>query len=180
MLEKKLSSVTSSCIVNEIDCIRINELTQQLKKQMIATDEMHKNRAEEMRVQQEIVFGKLLDEKNSSIIALQSEVAELKGKLKERIDGYKNGKRDVLLMVKKELQQLKEIHKLKLAQITQLKDDLFEANEKIEMLQMEKKQSGLAIEVAGENEINEHFKIISKALRSNQNLLQLIEIETIA
>lgn len=176
----QIESLTARCIVNEIDANRINELMQKLKEQLQITEQIHQNRAEEMRFQQETVFGELLNEKNSTIVALQMEVGELKVKLKERTDHVKNGHRDELLVLKNELYQLKEILKVKQTQINELKDELIQANDNIESLEIERQPNHSAAEVANEDEIHDHLKIISKALRSNQKLVNLIEIETIA
>lgn len=180
---RQIESVTARCIVNEIDSTRINELVEQMKKQLYITDQMHKNRTEEIRIQQETVFGELLNEKNSTILTLQTEVGDLKSKLNERIDEYRKGNHDELLTLKKETHQLKEILKVKQSIINQLRDELNRANDDIESLEMEKQRiiSGdLLSDAIHEDEMFDHLKIISKALRSNQNLVNLIEIEAIA
>lgn len=175
----QIETLTARSVVNQIDAKRIHDLMQQLKEQLTTTAAIHKNRTEDVRNQQESTLNGLLSEKNARIVKLELQVDELSDKLKERHDELKSES----LMLKKELHQLKEILKVKSCQVDRLKDELIDAQNKIETLEIQKERAidaASPMEIVQEEEVNEHLDIISKALRSNQKLMKIIEIETIA
>lgn len=171
----------SGSSISNVDSKGIQNLMLDLKEQLTITDGMHKNRSEEMRIQQETVFSEIMNEKNEMILNLELELEDLKVKLKERVDEFEYNYQNEFSMVRKELQQLREILKIKQSQINQLKQELIQATEHIEDLEMEKERTTnktLPIASINEEELNNHLKIITKALRSKQKLKKFIESVT--
>lgn len=178
----QIQTLTARAVGNQMDARRIYELMQQLKEQLTSTAEIHMNRQEEARCQQEAAFNELLNEKNAAIVKLELQVEELSEKLKGRHDELKSES----LMLKKEVHQLKEILKVKSSQIDDLKEALIDAQHNIETLEIQKERALDAVssiegsESVQDEDMGEHLTILSKALRSNKKLMKLIEIETIA
>lgn len=178
----QIQTLTARAVGNQMDAKRIRELMQQLKEQLTTTAEIHKNRTEEVRQQQECTFNELLNEKNADIVKLELQVEELSDKLKRRHDELKSES----LMMKKELHQLKEVLNIKSTQIDRLKDALIDAQHMIETLEIQKERALDAaspmeiVPLENVDEVDEHVEIISKALRSNNRIMKIIEIESIA
>lgn len=175
----QIQTLTARAVGNQKDAKRIRELMQQLKEQLTTTAEIHKNRSDEVRSQQEAAFNELLNEKNAEILKLELQVEELSDKLKGRHDELKSES----LMLKKELHQLKAILNVKNSQNNSLKEALIDAQHNIETLEIQKERAldaAAPIEAVQDEEMNEHLEILSKALRSNKKLIKMIEIESIA
>lgn len=174
----QIQTLTARAVGNQIDAKRIHELMQQLKEQLSTTAEIHKNRSEEIRQQHESTFNELLNEKNAEIVKLELQVEEISEKLKGRHNELKNES----LLMKKQLNQLNEILKVKSSQVDRLKEALIDAQNHIETLEIQKQRAldaASPMEAGQEEEVDDHFEIISKALRSNKKIMKMIEIETI-